>query len=117
MWSLSDSGFSSISGLAPVVDLVVLLYEEHNEKIENIHEIREGIENFVKEHIDQWRSDYSLLDQIIKFVEMGLANYEVVRSLTQVSLIFINPLPSTIINYFRFLNSLKNSWRPLWQLI
>ena len=91
MWKTpSDSGFSSRSGLSPVVDLVVLLYEQSNEKIEQIHEIREEIENFFKEHIDQWRLDYPLLDQIIKFVEMGLANYEVVRSFTQVSQTCIN---------------------------
>ena len=77
-----------------MVDMVVLLYEGYNEKIEHIQEIREEIESSFKEHIDQWRSDYSLLDQIIKFVEMGLANYEVVRSLTQVSQTFINPLHS-----------------------
>ena len=86
MWTLSDSGFSSRSGLSPLVDLVVLLYEEYNQKIEHIREIREEIESFFKEHIDQWRSDYPLLDRIIKFFEVGLANYEVVRSLTQVSI-------------------------------
>ena len=85
MWTLSDSGFSSRSGLSPLVDLVVLLYEEHNEKMKHIHEIREEIERHFMEQIDQWRSDYHLLDQIIKFVESGLANYEALRSLTQVS--------------------------------
>ena len=94
MWTLSDSGYSSRSGLSPLVDLVVLLYEEYNHKIEHIREIREEIESFFKEHIDQWRLDYPPLDQIIKFVEMGLANYEVVRSFTQVSraFIFINTI-------------------------
>ena len=85
MWTLSDSGFSSRTGLSPLIDLVFLLYEIANEKIENIREMREDIERFFKEHIDQWRSDYHLLDQIIKFVESGLANYEALRSLTQVS--------------------------------
>ena len=47
MWTLSDSGFSSRSGLSPLVDLVVLLYEEHNEKMKHIHEIREEIEIIV----------------------------------------------------------------------
>ena len=72
MWTLSDSGFSSRSGLSPVVDLVVLLYEDYNEKIEQIHEIREEIENFFKEHIAQWRSDYPLFDQIITTVYFNL---------------------------------------------
>ena len=94
MWTLSDSGFSSRTGLSPLIDLVFLLYEIANEKIENIREMREDIERFFKEHIDQWRLDYPPLDQIIKFVEMGLANYEVVRSFTQVSraFIFINTI-------------------------
>ena len=94
MWTLSDSGFSSRTGLSPLIDLVFLLYEIANEKIENIREMREDIERFFKEHIDQWRLDYPPLDQIIKFVEMGLANYEVVRSFAQVSraFIFINTI-------------------------
>ena len=94
MWTLSDSGFSSRTGLSPLIDLVFLLYEIANEKIENIREMREDIERFFKKHIDQWRIDYPPLDQIIKFVEMGLANYEVLRSFTQVSraFIFINTI-------------------------
>ena len=103
MCTLSDSGFSSRSGLSPLVDLVVLLYEEYNAKIEHIREIREEIENFFKEHIDQWRSDYPLLDRIIKFFEVGLANYEVVRSLTQVSRVSFHHDKDQ--HSFRFLNS------------
>ena len=90
MWTLSDFGFSSKTGTA-LVDLVVLLYEMTNEKMENIHEIRQEIERFFKDHIDQWRSDYLLFDQIIKFVEMVLANYEVLRSFAQVSWSFLTP--------------------------
>ena len=73
-------------GLSPLVEIAIIISETIGSLRKQIDEIIEEKESCFTEHLNQLRLNYPLIDQIIKFVEMGLAQYEVVRSFTQVHL-------------------------------
>ena len=85
--------------MSPLVEIAVIISETIGSLRKQIDEIIEEKESCFTEHLNQLRLNYPLIDQIIKFVEMGLAQYEVVRSFTQVHLSY-QEIDNTKKNFF-----------------